>query len=370
MKTLIVEDASVMRQLLESILRERGHEVTACADAESAWKVYQRNSYPLVLLDLILPGMDGLHLCRQMRKLPHGNHSVILVITACNQPADLQAVLEAGADDYLAKPVDMQRLNVRLAIAEKQARDRTEHRKAEGALHESEAKNRAILHAIPDLMFRIGKDGTYLDFKATSDKDLYVLPNQFLGKKIDEVMPPALAQQTMDYVEQALKTGELQIFEYQLLVSGNNRDYEGRIAVSGEDEVLAIVREVTDRKRAEKQLLTSKDAAEQANHSKSIFLADMSHELRTPLNAIIGYSEMLIEEAEDLGEPDSIPDLQRIQTAGNHLLTLINDILDISKIEAGKMELYPETFDVSYVIQEVVGRLFQFPQQGESPLRV
>jgi signal transduction histidine kinase len=219
-------------------------------------------------------------------------------------------------------------------------------------------------------MFRIGKDGTYLDFKATSDKDLYVLPNQFLGKKIDEVMPPALAQQTMDYVEQALKTGELQIFEYQLLVSGNNRDYEGRIAVSGEDEVLAIVREVTDRKRAEKQLLTSKDAAEQANHSKSIFLADMSHELRTPLNAIIGYSEMLIEEAEDLGEPDSIPDLQRIQTAGNHLLTLINDILDISKIEAGKMELYPETFDVSYVIQEVVGRLFQFPQQGESPLRV
>ena len=72
----------------------------------------------------------------------------------------------------------------------------------------------------------------------------------------------------------------------------------------------------------------------------------MSHELRTPLNAIIGYSEMLQEEAEDLGQDDFVPDLQKINAAGKHLLGLINDILDLSKIEAGKMELYLETFDV------------------------
>ena len=97
----------------------------------------------------------------------------------------------------------------------------------------------------------------------------------------------------------------------------------------------------------------AQETAEQANRSKSIFLANMSHELRTPLNAIIGYSEMLSEEAQDMGEETFVADLQKIQSAGKHLLGLINDILDLSKIEAGKMELYLETFDVSSMVQDV-----------------
>jgi signal transduction histidine kinase len=90
-----------------------------------------------------------------------------------------------------------------------------------------------------------------------------------------------------------------------------------------------------------------------ASRHKSEFLANMSHELRTPLNAIIGYSEMLQEEAEDLGEESFVPDLQKINAAGKHLLGLINDILDLSKIEAGKMDLYLETFDVAELIRDV-----------------
>jgi len=92
---------------------------------------------------------------------------------------------------------------------------------------------------------------------------------------------------------------------------------------------------------------------EVASKHKSDFLANMSHELRTPLNAIIGYSEMLQEEAEDLGEAAFLPDLQKINAAGRHLLGLINDILDLSKIEAGKMDLFLETFDVCQMVQDV-----------------
>ncbi len=101
------------------------------------------------------------------------------------------------------------------------------------------------------------------------------------------------------------------------------------------------------------ELEIKRDEAIKASHTKSAFLANMSHELRTPLNAIIGYSEMLEEEAEDFGYKDIIPDLRKIQKAGTHLLALINDILDISKIEAGKVELHLEDIQLFQLIDEI-----------------
>ncbi len=102
------------------------------------------------------------------------------------------------------------------------------------------------------------------------------------------------------------------------------------------------------------ELEEARRRAEAANRTKSQFLANMSHELRTPLNAIIGYSEMLVEEAEETGDEGYVPDLKKIHGSGKHLLGLINDVLDLSKIEAGKMELYLETFDVEAMALDVV----------------
>ncbi len=125
--------------------------------------------------------------------------------------------------------------------------------------------------------------------------------------------------------------------------------------VATEHELRTSLAEKLGEAESRKQeLAESKLAAEAANEAKSLFLANMSHELRTPLNAIIGYSEMLIEDAEDLEQDDFTPDLQRICSAGKHLLELINGILDLSKIEAGKMELYLETFDVSEMLEDTV----------------
>jgi signal transduction histidine kinase/CheY-like chemotaxis protein len=121
------------------------------------------------------------------------------------------------------------------------------------------------------------------------------------------------------------------------------------------NEMLArIEQHERELKSVNEQLRESQEEAMAATHAKSQFLANMSHELRTPLNAIIGYSEMLQEEAGDSGNQTFVPDLKRIHSAGKHLLNLINDILDLSKIEAGKMELFLETFDLATVLDDVV----------------
>ena len=128
--------------------------------------------------------------------------------------------------------------------------------------------------------------------------------------------------------------------------------------------------EIFHRKQTQEELLNAKHAAEEANRAKSTFLANMSHELRTPLNAIIGYSEMLEEETRDSGKVENVQDLKKIQAAGKHLLALINDVLDLSKIEAGKMGLHLETFDVSQVIDEMVTTLQPAAAKNANSIRV
>jgi signal transduction histidine kinase/ActR/RegA family two-component response regulator len=115
--------------------------------------------------------------------------------------------------------------------------------------------------------------------------------------------------------------------------------------------------EIVHRKHMQEEVLKAKDAAEEASRAKSAFLANMSHELRTPLNAIIGYSEILEEEMHASGSQENVRDLQRIQGAGKHLLSLINDVLDLSKIEAGKMSLHLETFAVEPLVEEMITTL-------------
>jgi signal transduction histidine kinase/CheY-like chemotaxis protein len=127
-------------------------------------------------------------------------------------------------------------------------------------------------------------------------------------------------------------------------------DFTQRVKVGNRDELGALAANVN---RTSEQLGDLYRQLEMASEHKSAFLASMSHELRTPLNAIIGYSEMLYETAQDDGQDEFLPDLIKIRDAGRHLLGLINDILDLSKIEAGKMDLYLEEVDLAGLIEEV-----------------
>ncbi|MEM1242115.1 MAG: ATP-binding protein [Cyanobacteria bacterium P01_H01_bin.26] len=206
-------------------------------------------------------------------------------------------------------------------------------------------------------------------------KSLNKSPEEVVGQLFWTVFPHELGQDQTHAYQQAVAQQSVVTFEtrfvhgacwlkfrlspdaeglsvfWQDISACKRAEFQLELSLKANDEALQKADEI--RKKAEADRLK----AESASQAKSEFLANMSHELRTPLNAIIGYSEMLEEDAEDLGQEDFIPELHKIQGAGRHLLNLINDVLDLSKVEAGHMELYLETFEIAPLLQDVVSTI-------------
>ncbi|NIS38576.1 PAS domain S-box protein, partial [Candidatus Saccharibacteria bacterium] len=154
-----------------------------------------------------------------------------------------------------------------------------ERKQTEKALRESESKNRALLNAIPDLMFRLNKDGVYLDYQAPKGSDLALPAEEVIGKSIYDVFPRELTNQAKKKINNALRTKNIQIMEYQLPHNGHMRDFEARIVVSGKSEVLAIVRDITERKQAVEALKRAHDELELRVKERTAELAKTNQKL-------------------------------------------------------------------------------------------
>ena len=231
---------------------------------------------------------------------------------------------------------------------------------SERELRESEGRVRAIMDATPNAIITIDDCGMVISANPGVQSIFGYSPEDLENRNVNILMTEPDRSAHDGYLLRYRETGETELIGTRRELIGRRRNGEafpidldvseaqgprGRIFVG-------VIRDISEQKKAEREIQEARDEAEAANRAKSAFLANMSHELRTPMNAIIGYSEMLEEEMDEEGLDNFVPDLQKINQAGKHLLSLINDILDLSKIEAGRMDLYLERFELDQMLTE------------------
>jgi PAS domain S-box-containing protein len=227
-------------------------------------------------------------------------------------------------------------------------RDITERKAQEQELRQSEARQRALLDAIPDLMFRAHRDGTYLDYHALNSNQLLLTPDQFLGRKIIDVLPPDLAQTSMNYIDQALRTGKLVQYEYSLVFDDRPLYFEARMIPSGPDEILTIVRDITRQKEMQAQALELTLEKERADLLRQ-FVQNASHELRTPLTSINTNLYLISKVADEKTREEYV---ERSQKQIMRLTHLIDMILSMTRLDSGIPFVFEQTD-----INEIVGQL-------------
>ena len=185
---------------------------------------------------------------------------------------------------------------------------------------------------------------------------------------MEEVLPPDVAAKCKQGIRTALDTSELQHLEYTLTTQdGIERAFEGRIVPIGHQEVQAIIRDITDRKRRQRELIEAKQHAEEMNRLKTAFLANMSHELRTPLTSILGFSEILAEEIEDNGNSKLA---RLIARSGKRLMETLNSVLDLAQLESRPVALDLDRIDLVREVRETVGMLSPHKRSEGVDLRV
>ena len=265
MDVLLVEPEPAMSALLQSVLESRGHAVTAVADGESGWESYQSRHFSMVILEWLLPEMDGLEVCRKIRSSPKGEDSLILVITLRTNPGDLKQILAAGADDYLAQPVDRLLLNIRLEIAEQRASRLMHQRKAEKGRGQVQAMLKLVLDTIPSRVFWKNKESRYLGCNRLFALDAGLQdPSQIVGKTDRDLRWAEQAQLYISDDLAVMQSGlpKVNYEEHQTSPDGESMYLEAsKIPLKdGKGNLIGVLgtyQDITERKRAETELFAA-----------------------------------------------------------------------------------------------------------------
>ncbi len=316
---LLVEDNPSEAWLLAEILRGRGHTVTACVSGEEALAAWEERPFAMVLLDWILPGVSGEEVCRAIRATPEGRHAVILVVTGKDAPADLEAVLSAGADDYLAKPVDVGLLNVRLAIAEKNVRDAAGKLAAEEALAQANRQLQDLFQNLGNVYFSVAlPEGRLLQLSPTARSLLGVDPDSFTdGNDPLATLLPGIDREKLLGDLEGLAGDRPLVVNFPLPEDEEERWMEASLrpkrSPTGILRVDGVISDVTERRQSQLQLAARNQELQTLHRISEITLAAESLEE--------GYEQILEVAATSVGFPIAAVELLDESDTRLHIAT-------------------------------------------------
>src|SRR6478752_5304866 len=324
MNILLVEDQDDSRQALSRLIAMRGHKVTQVATAEEAERALTTESFPFLILDWVLPGKSGVDLCRELRARQDGDEMFILLVTAKADHADLEMALEAGANDYLTKPIDLALLNVRLAVAERQIRDLTERNQARVALQQSARTLTDILENTTDGFFALDYAWRFTYVNPQAERLFGRARKELLGGELWQKFPElrntpfeenyrqVMANQTPAEFEACAPNGTTRWFEVHAYPSGGG--------------VSALFRDVTERKRTEDDRLTKGKI-----ESLGTLAGGIAHDLNNILTVISGNIGLAQLEAPSHHSGNLLSFLAKAGQAAQHAARLSNQLLTFSK---------------------------------------
>ncbi len=234
-------------------------------------------------------------------------------------------------------------------------RDITERKKAEDSLRSTLATNRALLNALPDVVFRINGSGIVTSLIPKGDR---ISAKDFVNKHlISDILPANIAQEALQCLQQELSSQKVPIFEYQMLLERDLRDYEARIVVSIENEVIEIVRDITKRKQAEADMRITLPKEKELKQLKSRFVTMTSHEFRTPLTTILSSAKLIEKYGFKWTEEKKLQHLLRIQSSVKHMTQLLNDVLLIGQAEVGRLDFSPHPIDLTQFCRDLIDEM-------------
>jgi len=215
---------------------------------------------------------------------------------------------------------------------------------------DAEAKVRALFEAVPDDKFIIDKNGIVYDYNFYNTNLKANDNNQIPNCNLFDTLPALTVIKIKENITQILLGKEVQPLEYTLAQNDLELYYEARFIPLAGEKILFLVRDITERKLAEYELIQAKEMAQESDRLKTAFLANMSHEIRTPMNAIMGFSKLL---EEDLPKEEQKEYIDIIRLKGNELMNIIEDVIDISKISCGQLTPVNSWFNFNYLIEEL-----------------
>ena len=322
MKILLVEDHPESRRTLQRLIERRGHEVVAVDSAEEAELELRKQPFSFLILDWMLPGKSGVELCQELRAAPNGEELFILLVTARDDAQDLERALEAGANDYLIKPLDPARLNVRLSVAERRIRALAERNQARAELQEAVRKMTDILEKTSDGFFAVDRDWKFTFVNRQAEKLLDRHREDLIGKDFWVELP--------EFTRDAFEKNYRRAMSEQVAVEFEASDASGKVwfellAYPSGGGVSVFLRDVTDRKRVEEERLTTGKL-----ESLGTLAGGIAHDLNNLLTVISG--NIGLAQIEAPGSPANLLSfLSRAGEAAQDAAQLSNQLLTFSK---------------------------------------